>query len=82
MFTGTQNAVWIGMLVYVFARGAAATACAVAVLQLVPAALVALVAASLADQRTPSGMLTAGYLVQVLGMLVQRWADAQAGGTR
>jgi MFS family permease len=69
MFAATQNAVWIGMLVYAFARGGAATAGAVAVLQLVPAALVAPVAASLADQRTPSGMLTAGYLVQVLGML-------------
>ena len=33
------------------------------------AALVAPAAAGLADRRTPSGVLTGGYLAQVVGML-------------
>jgi hypothetical protein len=68
-FAGTQNAAWMGMLVFAFARGGAATAGAVAVAQLVPAALVAPVAAGLADRRAPSRVLAGGYLVQVLGRL-------------
>ena len=69
VFAATQNAAWIGMLVYAFARGGAATAGAVAVVQLVPAALVAPLAAGLADRRAPSRVLAGGYLVQVVGML-------------
>jgi hypothetical protein len=75
-FAGTQNAAWMGMLVFAFARGGAATAGAVAVAQLVPAALVAPVAAGLADRRAPSRVLAGGYLVQVLGMLATAAAIA------
>jgi hypothetical protein len=69
VFSATQNAVWLAMLVYAYDRGGAGTAGAVAVAQLVPAALLAPVAAAVADRRSPVGVLVGGYLVQVAGML-------------
>jgi MFS transporter/cyclic nucleotide-binding protein len=76
VFTATQYSVWIAMLVYAYERGGAGTAGAVAVAQLVPAALLAPVAATVADRRSPSGVLAGGYLVQVAGMLTTATAIA------
>jgi hypothetical protein len=76
VFTATQNAVWIAMLVYAYNRGGAGTAGAVAVAQLIPAALLAPVAATVADRRSPGGVLVGGYLVQVAGMLTTASAIA------
>jgi hypothetical protein len=76
VFSATQYAVWIAMLVYAYDRGGAATAGAVAIAQLVPAALLAPVAATLADRRSPAGVLVGGYSVQVVGMLAAAVAIA------
>src|SRR5918995_1712662 len=76
VFSATQNAAWIAMLVYAYDRGGAGTAGAVAVAQLVPAALLAPVAAAVADRRSPVGVLVGGYLVQVAGMLTTALAIA------
>ena len=69
VFSATQNAVWIAMLVYAYGRGGAGTAGAVAIAQLLPAALLAPVAAAMADRRSPVRVLVGGYLIQVAGML-------------
>src|SRR6266704_1266875 len=68
LFILTEYAVWIAMLVFAYKRGGTAVASLVAVAQLVPAAVVAPVAASLADRRSPLFLLAGGYLVQAAAM--------------
>src|SRR5215472_13420300 len=68
MFTLTEYAVWIAMLVFAYGRGGTATAGLVAVAQLIPAAVVAPVVAAVADRRSPAVLLAGGYLVQAAAM--------------
>src|ERR1700744_4109510 len=67
-FSLTENAVWIAMLVYAYARGGTTAAGLIAVAQLVPAAVVAPVAAGFADRRSPVILLAGSYLVQTAAM--------------
>ena len=68
MFTLTEYSVWIAMLVFAYRRGGTVTAGLVAVAQLVPAAVVAPVVASVADRRSPVALLAGGYLAQAAAM--------------
>jgi MFS family permease len=68
LFILTEYAVWIAMLVFAYRRGGTAVAGFVAVAQLVPAAIVAPVVATIADRRSPAALLAGGYLAQTAGM--------------
>ena len=68
LFILTEYAVWIAMLVFAYRRGGTAVAGLVAVAQLVPAAIVAPVVATVADRRSPAVLLAGGYLAQTAGM--------------
>ncbi|MGH3508651.1 MAG: cyclic nucleotide-binding domain-containing protein [Nocardioidaceae bacterium] len=66
LFILAEIAVWLAVLVYAYARGGATTAGLVAVAELVPAALLAPIMATLADRRPAQILLVCGLLVQAL----------------
>jgi MFS family permease len=67
-FIVTEYAVWIAMLVYAYGHGGATVAGLVALAQLAPAAVVAPLAAPLADRRSPVVLLAGGYAVQAVAL--------------
>jgi hypothetical protein len=67
-FGAAEYGVWVAALVYAYQRGGTTLAAAIAVLQLIPAAVVAPVAARMVDDRGPASVLRIGYVVQALAM--------------
>jgi hypothetical protein len=81
LFAIAEYATWIAVTVYAFARGGVAEAGVVAVVQLVPAMLVAPFAAYAGDRFRTDRVLALGYLVQSLAMLataLAMWREAPA----
>src|SRR5215471_10378975 len=68
LFTLTEYSVGVAMLVYAYRHGGATVAGLVALVQLAPAAVLAFIAAAVADRRSPVFLLAGGYLVQAAGM--------------
>ncbi len=68
LFILTEQAVWLGVLVYAYAWGGATAAGLIALAQLAPAAVVAPLLAALTSRRVPAALLAGGYLVQAAGM--------------
>jgi hypothetical protein len=65
-FGAAEYGVWVAVLVYAYQRGGTTLAAAIAVLQLIPAAIVAPVAARMVDRRGPAFVLRVGYVIQAL----------------
>jgi MFS family permease len=79
LFVTSEYAAWIGMLVYAYQNGGATASGLVAVAQLIPGVFLAPVVAGVADRRSPTALLVAGYLVQTIGLAgvaVALWAGA------
>ncbi|MGA2519489.1 MAG: MFS transporter [Acidimicrobiales bacterium] len=68
LFIGAEWAVWISLLVFAYGHGGTSASTLIAVVQLVPSALLGPVLGALADRFRPGRVLLAGYLAQALTM--------------
>ncbi len=68
VFNAAEWGTWIAMLVYAFNRGGTAGAALVAVIQLIPCALFAPIAATLGDRIRRDRALAIGYALQAITM--------------
>jgi len=70
LFRTAELALWVTLLVWAFERGGAAASGAIAVVQLVPATLVAQLGSVLSDRVTRTKMLRVSYLLQATAALI------------
>ena len=77
-FNVAEFATWVAVLLYAYERTGPASVGVVALLQLVPAALIAAPVATLGDRFRRERVLTAGYAVQAAAMLATAAAMAAA----
>ena len=68
LFIGAEWAVWISLLVFAYGHGGTSASTLIAVVQLVPSALLGPVLGTLADRFRPGRVLLAGYLAQAVLM--------------
>ena len=76
LFNIAEFATWVAILLYAYERTGPASVGVVALIQLVPAALLAAPAATLGDRFPRHRILTAGYVVQAVAMLTTAVAMA------
>lgn len=69
LFNAAEFGTWVSILLYAYDRTGAASVGVVALVQLVPAAIVAPAAAGLGDRFPRERVLAAGYLLQALAIL-------------
>jgi MFS family permease len=70
LFNSAEWATWVAMIVFAYGRGGAGEAAVVTAAQLVPAALLAPVAASIGDRQPPGRALLAAYCAQALACCI------------
>ncbi|HET7168997.1 MAG TPA: cyclic nucleotide-binding domain-containing protein [Candidatus Limnocylindrales bacterium] len=78
LFNAAEYGTWVAMLLYAHERTGPASVGLVALVQLVPAAIVAPAAAGLGDRFPRERILAAGYLVQAVAVLATSAAMAAA----
>lgn len=81
VFTVVEYSVWVAVLVYAYEHGGATAAGVIAVVQLVPAALVAPAAAVYADRSSPVTLLVGGCALQAVGLAIAAVAMLDHGPT-
>ncbi len=68
LFIVNEYAVWIAMLIFAYQQGGASAAGLIVIAQTLPPSILAPVIATVADRRSPTSLLTGGYLVQAVAM--------------